>query len=319
MPEILSGKRPATDVIFPNSSLELVEDIYKRNAVADRFNTILADTVIEYLRARRVGSLPVGLRIFEIGAGTGGTSAMVFQKLQADGVGSSSHRDDVLEYCYTDISKAFLMHAEREYGRHNPYLACRLFDVEQPIAPQGLGAARYDLVIAANVLHATKNIRRTLRHAKALLKPNGLLLLNELSGKSLFTHLTFGLLEGWWRYEDVALRLPGCPALDPAGWRWVLAEEGFRSVCFPAEQLHHLGQQIIVAESDGIVRQAPGAHAESGTSFAPYSLSSRERGRVREAGHSPPAYRPLPGGEWAAPAQGRHPHGSIHAANTRAV
>ena len=39
LPEILSGKRPATDVIFPNSSLELVEDIYKRNAVADRFNT----------------------------------------------------------------------------------------------------------------------------------------------------------------------------------------------------------------------------------------------------------------------------------------
>ena len=110
------------------------------------------------------------------------------------------------------------MHAEREYGPHNPYLTYRLFDVEHPVAPQGFGTARYDLVIAANVLHATRDIRRTLRNAKALLRPNGLLLLNELSTKSLFTHLTFGLLEGWWRYEDVPLRLPGCPALAlPAG------------------------------------------------------------------------------------------------------
>ena len=284
LPEILSGQRPATDVIFPNSSMELVEDIYKCNAVADSFNAILADTVVDYVRARRVGGTPAGLRIFEIGAGTGGTSAMVLEKLRENGVGSPSQPDDVLEYCYTDISKAFLMHAEREYGCHYAYLTYRLFDVEQPIAPQGLGAARYDLVIAANVLHATRNIRRTLRNAKALLKPNGLLLLNELSIKSLFTHLTFGLLEGWWRYEDVSLRLPGCPALDPAGWRWVLAEEGFRSVCFPAEQLHHLGQQIIVAESDGIVRQAPGAH-QSATGLAPYSLSPQERGRVRDAGY----------------------------------
>ena len=201
LPEILSGKQPATEVIFPNSSLALVEDIYKRNAVADRFNGILADTVIDYVRARRVDGDSAHLRIFEIGAGTGGTSAMVFQKLHADGVGSPSHRDDVLEYCYTDISKAFLMHAEREYSRHYPYVTCRLFDVEQPFALQVLGAARYDLVIAANVLHATKNIRHTLRNAKALLRPNGLLLLNELNTKSLFTHLTFGLLEGWWRYE----------------------------------------------------------------------------------------------------------------------
>ncbi|WP_250625011.1 class I SAM-dependent methyltransferase [Bacillus subtilis] len=31
----------------------------------------------------------------------------------------------------------------------------------------------YDAVIAANVLHATKNIRQTLRNAKAVLKKTG--------------------------------------------------------------------------------------------------------------------------------------------------
>ena len=88
LPEILSGTRPATDVIFPNSSMELVEDIYKHNEVADRFNAILAETVIDYVRARRADGAPAGLRILEIGAGTGGTSAMVFRKLRGDGPGA---------------------------------------------------------------------------------------------------------------------------------------------------------------------------------------------------------------------------------------
>ena len=35
----------------------------------------------------------------------------------------------------------------------------------------------------------------------------------------------------------------------------MLEEEGLRSVWFPAEAAHDLGQQIIVAESDGVVRQ----------------------------------------------------------------
>ena len=42
-------------------------------------------------------------------------------------------------------------------------------------------AGGYDVVIAANVLHATRRIRETVRHAKAALRKNGLLVLNELS------------------------------------------------------------------------------------------------------------------------------------------
>src|SRR5204863_6207705 len=131
----------------------------------------------------------------------------------------------------------------------------RIFDVSQPLDGQGIAADHYDVVIAANVLHATTNMRQTLRNAKAPLKKNGLLLLNELYGKSLLVHLTFGLLAGWWSYDDPALRLPGNPGLSPHTWQRVLEEEGLRSVWFPAEAAHALGQQVIVAESDGVVRQ----------------------------------------------------------------
>ena len=51
-----------------------------------------------------------------------------------------------------------------------------------------------------------------------------------------FSHkLSLALLEGWWKYEDEVLRIPGCPGLYPETWSRVLESEGFVSVLFPAE------------------------------------------------------------------------------------
>ncbi|WP_429817957.1 beta-ketoacyl synthase N-terminal-like domain-containing protein [Brevibacillus porteri] len=248
LPQILTGKVRATEVIFPNSSMELVEKVYKNNTVSDYFNEVLADTVVAFVEERLNQDSAARIRILEIGAGTGGTSAVVFQKLKP-------YEEHIQEYCYTDLSKAFFIHAEKEYGPSNPYLTYQIFNVEESVTGQGIDLGGYDIVIAANVLHATKNIRQTLRNTKAVLKKNGLLLLNEMSKNTIFLHLTFGLLEGWWLYEDPELRLPGCPGLSSSTWQRVLEEEGFQSVFFPTEEAHAMGQQIIVTESDGVVRQ----------------------------------------------------------------
>src|SRR5438093_2215380 len=45
LPGILSGKQSATDVIFPDSSMRLVEGIYRGNALADYFNEVLGNTL----------------------------------------------------------------------------------------------------------------------------------------------------------------------------------------------------------------------------------------------------------------------------------
>lgn len=228
--------------------MELVEGVYKHNPVADTFNEVLGDIVAAYVKQRIQLDPSARIRILEIGAGTGGTSAGVLRKLKA-------YADNIQEYGYTDISQAFLIHAKETYGPDHPFLTYQLFNVESPLSGQQILPGEYDIAIAANVLHATKNIRHTLRNAKAVLKKNGLLLLNELHGQSMFTHLTFGLLDGWWRYEDARLRIPGSPGLSPGMWLNVLEDEGFRSVHFPAEPVHAWGQQIIMAESDGAVRQ----------------------------------------------------------------
>ena len=250
LPDILSGKQAPTDVMFPNSSMALVEGIYKNNVLADSFNGILADSIVAYLRARK-DHKPI--RILEIGAGTGGTTYMVLKKLTE--WSKTANRDRIEEYCYTDISKAFLIHAETEYACEHPFLTTQIFDVENLVEEQQVEANHYDLVIASNVLHATRNIRQTLRNTKGVLRKNGLIVLNEMAANTLFSHMTFGLLEGWWLYEDTALRMEGCPGLLPETWEEVLEDEGFNSAFYPAKEDRKFGQQIIVSESDGIVRQ----------------------------------------------------------------
>ena len=198
LPGILGGTSRATDVMLPNGSLALIEGIYKNNPIADYFNDALAGMVAAFIEARLKQDSSARIRILEVGAGTGGTSARVFARLKP-------YADRIEEYRYTDLSQAFLLHAQTVYGPDNPYLTYGILDVEKPISGQGIDTDSYDLVIAANVLHATRDIRRTLRNVKAALRANGLLMLNEISNKSLFTHLTFGLLEGWWLFDDAAI------------------------------------------------------------------------------------------------------------------
>ncbi|ODP28425.1 Polyketide synthase [Paenibacillus nuruki] len=247
LPDIIKGKVLATDIMFPDASMSLLENLYKNNAVADYFNEKLADTVVSYIQARLQHDPSASIRILEAGAGTGGTSSIVLKKLKP-------YTDAIAEYAYTDLSKAFLNRAEMMFGQDHSYLKYQLFNVEQPVQEQSLSIGSYDIVIAANVLHATQNINRTAKHIHSLLKRNGLLLLNELNRSTLFSHLTFGLLEGWWMYEDASIRILGSPVLDEHHWRTALEYTGFHTVTFPTKSAQPLGQQIIVAASQGLIR-----------------------------------------------------------------
>ncbi|GHE72918.1 hypothetical protein GCM10018785_46370 [Streptomyces longispororuber] len=277
-PDILSGRRPATEVLFPGGSLELVQNAYETNPASAFFNQVLAADLMARLRRRPLRA--DGARILEIGAGTGATSAVVLEALR-------SARLDVREYCYTDISRAFLNHAERSFGAENPSLTCAILDIERPVAAQGLTLGGHDVVIAANVLHATRDIRHTLRNAKALLKPGGLLVLNELTANNLLSQFSFGLLDGWWRYEDPYLRIPGSPLLSTARWRHVLTQEGFQAIALPAQDAEDLGQQIIVAESDGVIRQATAVPRPSAPYVAPVRESPARAAADPGAGSEP--------------------------------
>ncbi|CAN93351.1 polyketide synthase [Sorangium cellulosum So ce56] len=283
LPQVLRGEVLATEVLFPGSSTSLVEGIYKKNAYADFLNGLVADAVEAAVTARsEAPSGPAKVRILEIGAGTGGTSQGIFERLAA-------HRDRV-EYVYTDVSRSFLGLAQAKYSEIAPYMRVRPFDVERAPVEQGIEEGGFDVVVAANVLHATKVIASTLRNVKRCMKRNGLLVLNEIGGKRPFTTLTFGLLDGWWAAEDREVRLEGSPALSRDQWTRCLAEEGFGRAWASAPASPAAQEFVILAESDGRVRRAdPGPRAAPAAPARPPTRASGAR-KARDTQGDLPAY-----------------------------
>ncbi|MER7403723.1 SDR family NAD(P)-dependent oxidoreductase [Streptomyces sp. NPDC000070] len=178
-----------------------------------------------------------GLRVLEIGGGTGITTGQVLRELADDG---RDHR-----YVFTDISDAFVAHAGRRYAEHSWFSTARL-DIEKSPAEQGIESGTFDLVVAANVLHATSDLRRTLDHARSLLAPGGLLLLAEITTPSLDFAMTYGLLMGAVSDDD---RTRSEPFLSRERWEHTLRTE-FTSVAAVPED-DALGHHVFVARNAG--------------------------------------------------------------------
>ncbi|KAK4206787.1 hypothetical protein QBC37DRAFT_457526 [Rhypophila decipiens] len=164
------------------------------------------------------------LRVLEIGAGTGGTTARVLPAL----LGSEGERMYSL-YTYTDVSTGFFDPAQdrfRDFGG----MEYRVLDISQDPASQGFGGeadlGSYDLVIATNVLHATPCITETLRNVRKLVHPRGRLLLQELCPISKGPNMIFGVLPGWWAGVEDGRRDE--PYLDEKGWDRELRRAGFK-------------------------------------------------------------------------------------------
>ncbi|CAM3145649.1 type I polyketide synthase [Janthinobacterium lividum] len=211
--EVLTGKRDPLDVLFGGASMTGSEAVYIESPISLALNGQLAQVTATLGKDRP-------LRILEIGAGTGGTSRCVLDAL----------RDTRVEtYCYTDISPLFLERARGMFGKH-AFIEYRLLDIEQPVAGQHVDPGTFDIVIAANVLHATRLIGQTLRNVRDLLAPGGYLLLRECTQAQLSADLSFGMTEGWWRFEDSLLR-PDYPVLRHDQWEQQLSAQGFDAVC----------------------------------------------------------------------------------------
>ena len=208
---VLQGSVDPIGLLFPGGSFDNAERLYTQSPGPKVFNTLAAEAV-----AAEVVSRPTGeIRVLEIGAGTGGTTAHLLKQFPADRT----------EYCYTDVSAAFL---ERAAEKFRPYTFVRyhLLDIEREPQHQAFATGQFDIVIAANVLHATADLRATLRHIRSLLAPSGLLILIEGTRPERWVDVTFGMTEGWWRFRDRDLR-PAHPLISGEAWRGLFAEAGF--------------------------------------------------------------------------------------------
>lgn len=235
-PALLRGETKPVPLLFPGSSTEMVEGVYRGDPVSGRLNALVAAAVAECADGRPV-------RVLEVGAGTGGTTAEVLTALAPLG--------DQVRYTFTDISLGFLRHGRLRFGTDRPGMEFRRLDIEAEPGEQRFEPGAYDVVVAANVLHATRDLAGCLRHVAQLLRPGGRLALRETTSPLAFATVTFGLLDGWWRAEDRELRIPGSPLADVPTWRRLLEGVGFRGieVLAPVRTgAHLLGQHVIVGE-----------------------------------------------------------------------
>ncbi|HTQ80538.1 MAG TPA: phosphopantetheine-binding protein, partial [Thermoanaerobaculia bacterium] len=132
-----------------------------------------------------------------------------------------------VDYTWTDLGRAFVLHAERELsGPANVHLRFQVLDAAGDPAAQGLALGSFHAVVGADVVHATPRIAETLGHLRSLLVPGGLLGLTETVRRERWGDLVWGLTDGWWAFEDTDLRTTS-PLLSPDTWERVLAEAGF--------------------------------------------------------------------------------------------
>ena len=229
LPTVLRGELDPLELLFAADQPVSAASLYCDSPGARRMNALIRESVAAALDRLPSDSV---LRVLEIGAGTGATTLELLTLFPKERT----------EYWFTDISPGFTSLAKQKFHDY-PFLRCQVLDIEKDPARQGFKSESYDLVIAANVLHATADVRQALEHTRALLAPGGLLILRESTSPLRYVDLIFGLTEGWWRFTDRALR-PTHPLLSVAQWHDLLEAERFTEVAAGTQPLSREGKPI---------------------------------------------------------------------------
>ncbi len=209
--EVLQGDLDPLSILFPREGPGAA-DFYFTAPASRASNRMLGDAV-----AAAVAHWPADrrLRILEVGAGTGSGTSVVLPELPQGN----------FDYVFTDISAGFFAEAENRFRDSGAPIEYRSLDIERHPADQDYDLHGYDLVIAVNVLHATRDLSETLGHCRDLLAPSGqILAVESLRGRG-WQDMTFGQLDGWWRYSDEYR--PEHAIASPQVWGRALTDTGF--------------------------------------------------------------------------------------------
>jgi acyl transferase domain-containing protein/acyl-CoA synthetase (AMP-forming)/AMP-acid ligase II/acyl carrier protein/SAM-dependent methyltransferase len=239
--DVLRGKIDPLLILFPDGSPDRLARIYGEAPTAQAGNRLIAETI-----ARGFASLPADriVRIVEIGAGTGGTTSHILPRLPRGRC----------EYVFTDISSLFINHASERFREH-PFVQYHPLDIERDPAESGFAPHQFDIVLAANVLHATPDLKRSLAHVRQLLAPRGWLILLEGTARERILDLVFGLTAGWWKYADLDLR-PDYPLISRESWQRLFLSEGFTDAGALAATVDS-HQVVFVARAPSTVEFSP--------------------------------------------------------------
>ena len=166
------------------------------------------------------------IRILELGGGTGSLTIPLANTVFNQQ--ASSLKANACRYTFTDISTSFASHVKSRLEKFDGLIEYRKLDIEMSPEAQGFELGSFDLIVASNVVHITRNLANTLQHLRTLLKPNGRIAFAELTHPSLRWGILGGCLPGWWL--GVEEGRSKSPLLSTNGWHDMLKNNGFSGV-----------------------------------------------------------------------------------------
>ena len=209
---IIRGEKDAVQVLFGGANADLLDHFYGDGLFSSHWMASIGCAVQEAARHLPEGR---GLRILEVGAGTGGLAAQVLPLLDRG----------IHHYTFTDVSAGFFSAANQKLAAF-PEVEYKVLDLEKPSADQDFEPGSYDFIVGTNVIHAVADVRVTLKMLHDLLVPGGTLMFMDVATPQLWTESVFGLTQGWWHLTDRDLR-PDQPLMQRGQWESAMKQAGF--------------------------------------------------------------------------------------------
>lgn len=210
--DCLSGVADPLALLFRDAKARtLLEDVYTNAPMFKTGTLVLAQYLLKVLT--RVGASRE-IKILELGAGTGGTSKQLIETLAAPGLRYK------FSYTFSDLSSSLVLAARRKFSKW-PFMHYTVLDIENEPDSQLMGA--YDIIISTNCIHATKSLVQSCTNIRKMLRADGVLCLVELTRNLYWFDLVFGLLEGWWLFNDGREHA----LADEQRWKRCLLASGF--------------------------------------------------------------------------------------------
>ena len=240
--DVLTGKADGIKIIFgTEEGRELVGGLYCDHVFNKMHYTQMSDFIEGLVSKLNFNEGP--LKILEMGAGTGGTTLYLAPLLARLNV--------PVEYTFTDLSPSMVAAARKKYKPY-PFMKFLAHDIEKEV-PADLRGTQH-VVVASNAVHATHDLVKSATNIRGALRPDGFLMMLEMTQIVPFIDIIFGLLEGWWLFDDG--RKHAIAHQDR--WEKDLQTAGFGHVDYSDGHLpENKIQKVIIALASGETKKYP--------------------------------------------------------------
>lgn len=281
--ECLTGKTEGIQLLFGSAEgRELAAGMYGKSPI-----NVAWLRQLEYFWEQLMAHLPTQrgepIRILEMGAGTGGTTAALLPLLARSGV--------PVEYIASDISPSLVAGLRKRF-REYPWMRFEVIDIEKS-APIKLLESQH-IVLATNCVHATHSLANTTNNIHKMLRPDGFLIMLEMTEAVPWVDSVFGLVEGWWLFDDGRDHA----LAQPEVWEKTLHRNGYGHVDWTDGNLPENSiQRIIIAlaspESHSRVSTSPPAHSKLPADFSARQTVTDSLVQKHTSGFAAPVPRPI--------------------------